>query len=74
MAGLPDERLGEVPVAAEVAPDASSDEETNRHELRSRLAPYELPRQVVFVTAISRLNTGKVARPGVAPLVQATPG
>jgi len=75
VAGLPDERLGEVPVAAVVlAPAARSDEEAIRRELRSRLAPYELPRRVVFVAAIPRLDTGKVDRSGVARLVQSQPG
>jgi len=75
VAGLPDERLGEVPVAAVVlAADANSDEETIRQQLRSRLAPYELPRRVVFVTAVPRLETGKVDRPGVARLVQSAWG
>lgn len=71
MAGLPDERLGEVPVAAVVlVPGVTSDAEKIRQQLRSRLAPYELPRQVKFVTAIPRLESGKVDRPGVARLVQ----
>ncbi|MGO9158811.1 class I adenylate-forming enzyme family protein [Mycobacterium sp.] len=72
VAGLPDERLGEVPVAAVVlTPGATGDPDAIRQELRSRLAPYELPRRLVFVTAIPRLDTGKVDRPGVALLVQA---
>ncbi len=72
VAGLPDERLGEVPVAAVVLnAGAAGDAATIRQQLRSRLAPYEIPRQVVFVTAIPRLDTGKVDRPGVAGLVKA---
>jgi len=72
VAALPDERLGEVPVAAVVlAAGAPGDAEAIRQQLRSRLAAYELPRQLVFVTAIPRLETGKVDRPGVARLVQA---
>ncbi len=71
VAGLPDQRLGEVPVAAVVlAPDAESDAEAIRQQLRSWLAPYELPRRVVFVKSIPRLDTGKVDRPAVAQLVQ----
>jgi long-chain acyl-CoA synthetase len=72
VAGLPDERLGEVPVAAVVlTPGAAGDADAIRQELRSRLAPYELPRRVVFVTAIPRRDTGKVDRPAVARLVHA---
>ncbi len=71
VAGLPDERLGEIPVAAVVlSPGATGDAEAIRQQLRSRLAAYELPRQVVFASAIPRLDTGKVDRPGVARLVQ----
>lgn len=74
VAGLPDERLGEMPVAAVVlTPGAGGDAGAIRQELRSRLAPYEIPRRMVFVTAIPRLDTGKVDRPGVARLVQNAP-
>jgi long-chain acyl-CoA synthetase len=72
VAGLSDERLGEVPVAAVVlTAGATGDAETIRQQLRARLAPYELPRRVIFVSAIPRLDTGKVDRPGVARLVEA---
>ncbi|TAM64471.1 fatty acid--CoA ligase family protein [Mycobacterium sp.] len=75
VAGLPDERLGEVPVAAIVlTAGATGDAEAVRQQLRSRLAPYELPRQVIFVAAIPRLETGKVDRPGVARLVEGARG
>ncbi len=73
VAGLPDERLGEVPVAAVVlTPGATGDPDAMRAGLRSRLAPYEIPRRVIFATAIPRLGTGKVDRPGVARLVRAS--
>jgi long-chain acyl-CoA synthetase len=75
VAGLPDERLGEVPVATVVpTPGVTADAESIRQRLRSRLAPYELPRRIEFVEAIPRLETGKVDRPGVARLVQAAAG
>ena len=71
VAGIADERLGEVPVAAVVLQtDAHSDLGTIRDQLRSILAPYELPRSVVFIDEIPRLDTGKVDRPAVARLVQ----
>jgi long-chain acyl-CoA synthetase len=71
VAGLPDDRLGEVPVAAVVLePNAEGDDNAIRDLLRSHLAAYELPRIVVFVDAIPRLESGKVDRPGVARLVK----
>ncbi|MGZ5380093.1 MAG: AMP-binding enzyme [Mycobacterium sp.] len=39
-----------------------------RSELRSALAPYEVPRRVLLVDEIPRLPTGKVDRAGVAAL------
>jgi fatty-acyl-CoA synthase/O-succinylbenzoic acid--CoA ligase len=71
VAGLPDERLGELPVAAVVLqPQVSTDAETIRQQLRTRLAAYELPRRLIFVDAIPRLDTGKVDRPAVTQLVE----
>jgi long-chain acyl-CoA synthetase len=68
---LPDDRLGEVPVAAVVlAAGASTDAEAVRSALRSRLAAYELPRRVVFVDQIPRHETGKVNRDAVAEQVK----
>jgi long-chain acyl-CoA synthetase len=67
--GIPDERLGEVPVAAVVlrrGEQATSD--GIRCALRSSLAPYELPRRVLVVDDIPRLATGKVDRAGVGRL------
>jgi long-chain acyl-CoA synthetase len=74
VAGLPDERLGEVPVAAVVLrPQASTDADAIRQQLRAHLAGYELPRRVVFVDAIPRLDTGKVDRSAVTRLVARAP-
>ncbi|WP_328361238.1 fatty acid--CoA ligase family protein [Mycobacterium sp. NBC_00419] len=71
VAGLPDERLGEVPVAAVVLnKGARADAESLRQALRSRLAPYELPRRLVFVDAIPRHDTGKVNRDEIARIVK----
>lgn len=69
--GIPDERLGEIPVAAVVlnrGEQVTSD--GIRAELRTSLAPYELPREVVAVAEIPRLPTGKVDRAGVSGLFQ----
>lgn len=71
VAGVPDERLGEVPVAAVVLhKGATADSETIRQALRTRLAAYELPRRVAFVDAIPRHDSGKVNRDEIARLVQ----
>jgi len=71
VAGVPDDRLGEVPVAAIVVETgATTDGEAIRQALRSRLAPYELPRRVAFVDAIPRHDSGKVNRDEVARLVE----
>ncbi|BBZ14974.1 class I adenylate-forming enzyme family protein [Mycobacterium branderi] len=70
VAGVPDERLGEVPVAAVVLQrDATADADAIRRALRDRLAAYELPRRVVFVDAIPRHDSGKVNRDEIARLV-----
>lgn len=69
--GIPDERLGEVPVATVVLNrGVEIGAETVRDALRSRLAAYELPRRVVFVEAIPRHETGKVDRDAVGRLVK----
>jgi len=71
VAGVPDERLGEVPVAAVVLQSgAKTDGDTIRQALRARLAAYELPRRVAFVDAIPRHDSGKVNRDDVARLVE----
>lgn len=71
VAGLPDDRLGQVPVAALVLKpgDVVTDDDI-RTELRSALAPYELPRRVRIVDAIPRLPTGKVDRAAIASLFE----
>lgn len=69
VAGIADDRLGEVPVAAVIlAPNATAD--SVRSDLRNVLAPYELPRKVIAVQSIPRMDTGKVDRAGVARLFE----
>ncbi|WP_123026789.1 class I adenylate-forming enzyme family protein [Mycolicibacterium stellerae] len=71
VAGIPDDRLGEIPVAAVLlVPGAEFDADQIRRDLRSRLAPYELPRRVCLVDAIPRHETGKVDRDAVARMVR----
>jgi long-chain acyl-CoA synthetase len=69
VAGKPDERLGEVPVVAVVAESGATVElEPLRTALRTRLAGYELPRDLRIIEAIPRTPNGKVDRPAVAAL------
>ncbi len=69
--GVPDDRLGEVPVAAIIlASGAATTTDDIRAALRSALAPYELPRNIAVVQRIPRLDTGKVDRAGVARLFE----
>lgn len=71
VAGIPDERLGEVPVAAIVLRNGSTtDFDGIRRALRARLAAYELPRRAIFVSAIPRHDSGKVNRDEIARLVE----
>jgi long-chain acyl-CoA synthetase len=65
--GVPDERLGEMPVAVvESDDDAGSIVE----RLRERLAPYKLPRRVLVVDRLPRVPNGKVDTPAVRALVE----
>lgn len=67
--GLPDERLGEIPVAVVVSAEPRTvDAERIRALLRTDLAAYELPRQIRQVEAIPRFDSGKVDRSGVMAL------
>jgi acetyl-CoA synthetase len=68
--GVPDERRGQVPKAFVVPRDgvdvtgkhgtALADE--LRQHVRSRLAPHEVPRDVVFLAELPRTTTGKIMR------------
>jgi acyl-CoA synthetase (AMP-forming)/AMP-acid ligase II len=64
VAGVPDERLGEVPWAFVVPADGQSslDEEALRERCRAVLAPYKVPARVVTVTEVPRTPVGKVRR------------
>jgi long-chain acyl-CoA synthetase len=71
VSGLPDDRLGEIPVATVVLNVGSvADTESLRRELRSKLAAYELPRRIAVVDAIPRRDTGKVDRDAVGRIVE----
>jgi long-chain acyl-CoA synthetase len=61
--GVPDERAGEVPVAAvQLVPDASVPESELQDPVATSLATYKQVRRVVFVDEIPRLPSGKALR------------
>ncbi len=68
-AGLPDERLGEIPVVAVVLePGAALELDPMRDALRSKLAAYELPCRLLCVDKIPRTPNGKLDRRAIATL------
>ncbi len=68
--GLPDERLGQIPVAAvELRADAPAVSEAALVDFaREHLARYQVPARVLVVAALPRTPSLKVSRPGVAAL------
>jgi acyl-CoA synthetase (AMP-forming)/AMP-acid ligase II len=75
--GLPDERRGEMPVAAVVPNDpATADAEQLIFWLTPQLARYKQLRDIYFVAEIPRTPSGKIQRHKVRALVQdvAPPG
>jgi acyl-CoA synthetase (AMP-forming)/AMP-acid ligase II len=60
---VPDERLGEVPVAwIRPAPGETPDPEALRGFARERLAGYKVPAEIRFVDDFPRNEIGKVLR------------
>ena len=71
VAGLPDDRLGEIPVAAVIPVKGSTPTaDSIKSALRNHLAAYEVPRLIVMVDQIPRTDIGKVDRPAVAGLFE----
>jgi acyl-CoA synthetase (AMP-forming)/AMP-acid ligase II len=59
--GIPDERLGERVVASvQLRPGASTDSAELLEHLRTHLAAYKAPKQIVFVPEIRRAANGKL--------------
>jgi long-chain acyl-CoA synthetase len=58
--GLPDERLGEIPVAVVTVVDGVEDADDILTQLADRLAPYKRPRRLVIVPELPRVPNGKV--------------
>jgi long-chain acyl-CoA synthetase len=57
--GIPDERLGEIPVAVI---EGEGDADAILERVSKRLAPYKRPRRVIVVDALPRVANGKVDR------------
>ncbi len=61
--GMPDPRKGEQPVAfVAVAEGRTLDEKALHQFIRSKLADYKLPKQIVFLPALPRNATGKILK------------
>jgi long-chain acyl-CoA synthetase len=61
--GMPDLRKGEQPVAfVAVAEGRTLDEKALHQYIRSKLADYKLPKQIVFLPALPRNATGKILK------------
>ncbi len=73
--GIPDERLGAVPVAAvELVDGASTTGEELMAFAREQLTSYQVPREIRVVDALPRTPSMKVSAPGVAALFGAPAG
>ncbi|WP_019873004.1 class I adenylate-forming enzyme family protein [Sporichthya polymorpha] len=59
--GIPDERLGEVPVAAVEARTGTSTEELTSY-VRTRLAHYKAPREIRIVDELPRTESNKILK------------
>jgi acyl-CoA synthetase (AMP-forming)/AMP-acid ligase II len=73
--GIPDERLGMLPVAAVElkAGAATLDEAELRAFARQHLASYQVPARILIVDALPRTPSLKVSQPGVAALFGSRP-
>jgi len=61
--GVPDPRKGEQPVAFVTAAEGQAlDEKALLQFIRSKLADYKLPRQIIFLPALPRNATGKILK------------
>ena len=67
--GLPDPRKGEQPVAfVTVAEGHSVDEKALLQFIRTKLADYKVPKNVVFMPALPRNATGKILKTALRQL------
>jgi len=62
----PDEKWGEVPCAFIVQQDSDAAEQLSEQELiawaRSKMAHYQVPKQVVFLQELPKTSTGKIQK------------
>ena len=67
MFGVPDERLGEVPIAIVLTKDGERlSEDELRAFLEGRLAKFKIPERIVFADGpLPKLGTGKIDRPAL---------
>jgi long-chain acyl-CoA synthetase len=73
--GIPDERLGAVPVAAvELVEGATATSDELMVYAREHLTSYQVPREILVVPALPRTPSMKVSAPGVASLFAAADG
>jgi fatty-acyl-CoA synthase len=64
--GVPDDRWGEVPRAYVVLrPGRSAPPDELREHVRSRLARFKAPRDVIILAELPRTGTGKVSKPAL---------
>lgn len=59
---MPDERRGQVPKAFVVLKSGREPSDELRTHVRNRLAPHEMPREIVFIDDLPRTTTGKIMR------------
>jgi long-chain acyl-CoA synthetase len=61
--GVPDARRGEQPVAFVAAAEGQTLDEKALHEfIRSKLADYKVPKQIIFLPALPKNATGKILK------------
>jgi long-chain acyl-CoA synthetase len=61
--GVPDARRGEQPVAFVAAVEGQTLDEKTLHEfIRSKLADYKVPKQIIFLPALPKNATGKILK------------
>jgi malonyl-CoA/methylmalonyl-CoA synthetase len=74
--GLPDEAWGERVVACVVKKEAAAacDEASLRSFVRERLAPYKVPKDVLFLAELPKNALGKVVKPELSAQIRARVG
>lgn len=70
--GIPDVRLGQVPIAfvEKIYAAKAPDEQEMVTFARANLVAYQVPTRIIIVDALPRTPSGKVARPGLRKLIE----